>query len=305
MRTPIASIAFALMFTGCGESATTAPAETRDTRTDLGTEDTSPDSEADVTPDSGVAADTADTSSSGDAQDSEEATDTVDTPDTLDTADTVDPNACTIDEDCAAMAIAPPNACVAPRCIDRSCQLGERLCGDTDPCTLDACDPRMGCLNVPITVDVGPSQFRLCPTAMTQPEAQAACQEHESELASIDSEADALAVAALLLDTAFDSAFVTANGTYLCPGKRVVAQLCRSLPADGCPIDESCGTAIPFVCEIHCNDGDPCTRDRVGSNGLCVFEEGGCDDGDPCTTDTCDLRDGCLHTPITGCPADP
>ncbi|HRE92512.1 MAG TPA: C-type lectin domain-containing protein, partial [Myxococcota bacterium] len=201
--------------------------------------------------------------------------------------------------------IVPPNACVEPRCLDNTCQLGPRLCDDADPCTLDACDPRMGCLNLLNTVDVGPSQFLLCPTPMTQAEAQTACTDRGLELASIDTEADATAVATLLTDSGFDSAFIGAASTWLCPGKRILPQVCRALPLDTCPIDESCATSIPFVCETHCNDGDPCTRDFVGADGLCQSVEGGCDDGDPCTNDVCDPRDGCLHTPITGCPADP
>lgn len=310
MRTVLVSLSLVLFIAACGESTT---ADTSDTRTDTAsddvqdTADTAPDSDnndtaiaPDTAPD--TVADSADT-----APDTTlDSTDTAIAPDTAaDSTDTVDPNACTADEDCLILGIVPPNACVALRCIDQTCQLGERVCDDADPCTLDACDPRMGCLNLAITVDVGPSQFRLCPSALTQAEAQTACQEHESELASIDSAADAAAVAILLAETTFDSAFVAATGTYLCPGKRILPQICRSLPLDACPIDESCGTAIPFVCEIHCNDGDPCTRDHVGPDGLCLFDEGGCDDGDPCTTDTCDVRDGCLHAPITGCPADP
>lgn len=311
MRRHLLPLSVALATFACGDSNTqdrdTASADTTVTG-DTSPEVTPDTVENDTTPD--VAPDATPDTAPGDSIEPPDSTDTSDdtVPDAApaDTGtDTVDPNACTEDSDCLPLFIVPPNACLEPRCIDQTCQLGPRLCGDSDPCTLDACDPRMGCLNVLMTVDVGPSQFLLCQTPMTQAEAQTACTDRGLELASIDSEADATAVATLLADSGFDSAFIGAASTWLCPGKRILPQVCRALPLDTCPIDESCATTIPFVCETHCNDGDPCTRDFVGPDGLCQSAEGGCDDGDPCTTDVCDPRDGCLHTPITGCPADP
>lgn len=304
MRRHLLPLSIALATFACGDSNTqdrdTTSADTTvtgDTNSDVTPDTVENDTTADIPPDTTPGDDTTPDTTPGD--------DTA--PDTTpaDTADTTDPNACTQDFECVPRFIVPPNACVEPRCIDHTCQLGPRLCDDSDPCTLDACDPRMGCLNVLMTVDVGPSQFLLCQTPMTQAEAQTACTDRGLELASIDSETDATAVATLLADSGFDSAFIGAASTWLCPGKRILPQVCRALPLDTCPIDESCATSIPFVCETHCNDGDPCTRDFVGPDGLCQSAEGGCDDGDPCTTDVCDPRDGCLHTPITGCPADP
>lgn len=300
----------ALLFIACGDTSNdrdTAPDTNADTAEVTDSDEVSADT--DDTDDSADTGDTADLASETDAAEDTSPGDTSTADTTDDTApqdtDTADPNACTQDSDCLPLFIVPPNACVEPRCIDQTCQLGPRLCEDLDPCTLDACDPRMGCLNVLTTVDVGPSQFLLCQTPMTQAEAQTACTDRGLELASIDSEADATAVATLLANSGFDSAFIGAASAWLCPGKRILPQICRALPQDACPIDESCATSIPFVCETHCNDGDPCTRDFVGPDGLCRSEDGGCDDGDPCTTDVCDPRDGCLHTPITGCPADP
>ena len=51
---------------------------------------------------------------------------------------------------------------------------------------------------------------------------------------------------------------------------------------------------------------DLCTGAGVCQEGACVSQGGetDCDDNNPCTEDSCDLEQGCVHTPweeLTGC----
>lgn len=47
------------------------------------------------------------------------------------------------------------------------------------------------------------------------------------------------------------------------------------------------------VSEKACDDGEPCTRDDICSEGRCKGEAFTCDDGLSCTVDVCDGRGGC------------
>lgn len=63
-----------------------------------------------------------------------------------------------------------------------------------------------------------------------------------------------------------------------------------------CTAIADCGFAHPFVCELRCDDGDPCTTDIINPDGSCAVAPTECDDRDACTTDTCEPGVGCTHT---------
>ncbi len=78
---------------------------------------------------------------------------------------------------------------------------------------------------------------------------------------------------------------------------------------DGCSAVcrvEFCGDGIVHggleeLCDIRCDDGNPCTLgDTCASDcGSCVGgEQRDCDDGNGCTVDTCDPQLGCVHAPV-------
>ncbi len=297
----LGTLVCAALLIACGDD--TSPADTSDTGVtpDSTTADVTPDT-TDVEPDTDPAdvAPDAVPDTSADAPDTTADVSADVTPDVApDDTDTT--GGCTLDNDCLAQFIVPPNACVAPRCIDNTCQLGPRLCDDADPCTLDACDPRSGCLHPELTVDVGSSRFWLCPGPLAQSDAQNACLDRGSELAAPDAAADASALVTLLNDYGLPSAFLSSFTPTLCASdKRIVVPTCKTLSAtDGCTADHDCFAELPFICEVQCNDGDPCTRDFVGPDNLCTTDDGSCDDDNACTTDACDPRSGCVHTPTT------
>ena len=63
----------------------------------------------------------------------------------------------------------------------------------------------------------------------------------------------------------------------------------------GCLPLPACTTAT------DCNDGNACTDDSCGLEGVCVHGTRTCDDGLACTTDACDLGVGCTITAAVGC----
>ncbi|HRE90481.1 MAG TPA: hypothetical protein PK095_15225, partial [Myxococcota bacterium] len=77
---------------------------------------------------------------------------------------------------------------------------------------------------------------------------------------------------------------------------------------DGCSAVcriESCGdgivqTGIGEVCDVTCDDGNPCTVDDRCEEGCggCTGTERDCDDGNACTVDSCDPAEGCVHTAL-------
>ena len=254
---------------------TVAPADTQadDTVADTGAPE--PDAVADAAGDTGT----------GDAA-----------PDTE--ADAVTPE-CVLDTDCDAAAIVPPpNECVVPRCIDGSCQTSPRDCADSDPCTLDACDPHMGCLNPEFHYDIGSSRVWFCPGLVTENDARTTCTARGGELAYVVTAQAAAAYSALLGDFGAPDVWVNPQSVNFCDAAMAFALpvQCRALDTAACTIGASCSAAKPFLCEISCNDGDPCTLDYLGNDGLCHHGDAACDDGDACTVDACNPNTGCVHT---------
>lgn len=259
--------------------------------------DTQPDTEADTQPDTDTVPDT---------QVGDTAPDAVDvSTDSTDTSDTAAPPDCVTDEQCNGTGIVPPNACVALRCVEGVCITGERDCDDGNPCTLDACDPRMGCVNNEMTYEIGSSKIWYCPGHLAQADAQAACGTLGAELATVNTAEDATALANVLLDFADLDVWVSSFSGNFCPTpKRVVVPQCQAFDQAGCTASDVCFTERAFLCAIECNDGNPCTRDYVGDDGLCLSGPADCDDGNACTVDSCSERDGCLHVVPDGQCAD-
>ena len=53
--------------------------------------------------------------------------------------------------------------------------------------------------------------------------------------------------------------------------------------------------ACPSACPSGCDDGNLCTADSCGPDGLCLHTAVSCDDGKGCTLDACDPAVGCLR----------
>jgi len=208
--------------------------------------------------------------------------------------------ACLVDNDCVPQGIVPPpvNECLVPRCIDGACVQAAPDCDDGDPCTIDGCDPHTGCAHGTLSVDVDATRVFLCPDALSEADARAACGARGEELLLVDTLGKAEQLAALLGDLGAGAAWIDMlSGDFCIEPKRIVQPQCDTLDASGCTVTTACSDVQPFACQIACNDGDPCTTDLVGADGLCTTVPVVCaDDGDPCTTETCDPRDGtCTH----------
>jgi hypothetical protein len=160
-----------------------------------------------------------------------------------------------------------------------------KLCQDANPCTLDTCDPKAGCLFP--NRDAGPCQDDdpcttpdSCLGGKCQPGAPANCDDE--------------------LPCTLD---------YCTKGKG-----CNHAPRDSLCDDQSPCTADscdPLLGCVHDASPGPCTPSNKCLLGQC--QDGACapagarscEDQNPCTTDTCDPPQGCLHLPTAGTCAGP
>lgn len=161
-------------------------------------------------------------------------------------ADCIDNSACTVDE----------------RCVSGTCVSAPRNCNDGNPCTADACDPQVGCLNPPLVDGSSCADGNAC-------DGVEACTAGVC-LAGIPPDCD-------------DRNFCTLDGCDNATG-------CRHLPLPNC-----CNT------DADCTDADQCTVDeRCLANHSCTSSPRVCQDGNACTLDTCDPAAGCQFAPQTG-----
>ncbi len=57
--------------------------------------------------------------------------------------------------------------------------------------------------------------------------------------------------------------------------------------------------------DADCDDGNACTDDLCGDDGLCAHPLSVCDDSNVCTSDSCESASGCLHLPVVCDDGDP
>lgn len=183
--------------------------------------------------------------------------------------------ACQIDQDCGALGIiVAPDQCVVPRCIEGLCTTAPRDCDDGDPCTLDGCDRFSGCVNTAPHLDLGARRFTFCGGPLAQGDAAAACLARDEALAVVGDERVAAELELLLVEGGGDEAWVASASALTCPvPRRIAPPQCVSLadvsPATACTAIEDCASALSFICERVCDDGDPCTEDIMGEDGQC------------------------------------
>ncbi|NUN13438.1 MAG: hypothetical protein HUU55_07365 [Myxococcales bacterium] len=205
-----------------------------------------------------------------------------------------DGSACTTDDSCDDTGI---------------CSGSPVVCGDTNPCTDDACDPLIGCTVTPNSEpceDGNPCTLNdLCANGSCTSGATNTCD--DQNLCTVDS----------------------------CDGTTGTC-IFDALLLDGSPCDDddlctgpgACFAGFCVVPLIPCDDNNPCTDDSCDAVGGCVntpnngpcpttnpcFEDGQCsagacvqgapvvcDDNDPCTDDSCNETLGsCVFLPNTG-----
>jgi len=179
-------------------------------------------------------------------------------------------------------------------------------CDDNRVCTIDSCEPSIGCIHEPVPDGTSCSDNDICNGVET-------CQSGVCR-----------ATGALDCDDGdpctFDSCHPVdgcqhtqapdgtscgdnndCNGTEVCvsgvcqPGSGAVCD-------DGNPCtDDQCipGTGCVYTSYPNgtpCDDGDICTTGETCSSGVCTGTRVSCDDNNSCTEDSCDPVAGCLHT---------
>ena len=195
------------------------------------------------------------------------------------------------------------DACtVNERCLDGECDAAQLACDDGIACTLDTCEPELGCVHTPLasacddgvacTLDaclalsgcVYEPQNELCDDAVacTQDSCllELGCQNLEASAPCDDG-------VACTLDVCDPS------------------EGCFSLPDDAaCNDDNPCTSGLCLnegcvVAKIEgpCEDGNPCTAGDQCSSGACApGAPVDCEDGDLCTKDVCSPVDGTCVT---------
>ena len=205
-----------------------------------------------------------------------------------------DGNACT-DED----------TCVAGSCVGESV-----VCDDNNPCTIDFCDPLMGCdTSIPTSVtacDDGDvcTENDVCQAGNCVPGVPITCDDgNECTTDTCDAVEGCQFVAntnpcedgnaCTTGDTCDQGACVPGGPTDCDDENDCTADSC--VPSIGCV-----GTTLEGAA---CDDGDACTsgdthllrRWRICESTTPVS----CDDGNPCTDDSCDPTSGCVNAPNT------
>jgi hypothetical protein len=170
------------------------------------------------------------------------------------------------------------DACVVGQtCVAGACVGGTpRDCSDSNPCTVDDCEPAVGCVHVPtdsLCEDGSPCTAGTCgEEGCIQAPASGPCDDGNPCTSG---------------DTCSDR---TCAGTPLdCSHPCLEGRTC----AGG-----QCFGGTPVVC----TDSNPCTLDRCEPGVGCVHVPSDplCEDGNACTANVCDAEEGCLTTARTG-----
>ena len=191
-------------------------------------------------------------------------------------------------------------------CVAGECQNGAEVnCNDGDPCTLDTCDPAVGCIQEGM---VGPcddgDECTLedeCVDGVCMGGKQANCNDLNS--CTEDSCDPAVGCIHVPVDGACE------DGNFCTTGDHCVDGLCLSTGMLDCEdhnpcTADSCDQGVGCLHELlegPCNDGNYCTIGESCQLGACV---GGmqvnCADNNPCTTEECIPEEGCVYEMIDG-----
>ena len=201
------------------------------------------------------------------------------------------------------------NLCTdADVCAAGKCQGLEPIdCEDNNPCTLDNCKPKEGCVysfsSAPCndadactlgdhcsqgdcvgSQDLVCNDGNDCTDDSCQPDS--GCQFTPNQLECDDGNQ-------CTVDDVCTGGWCKGTGALNCDDENVcTTNYCN--PAQGC---------ITVANALPCDDGDACTVGDICGNATCNSGAGTlkCDDQDPCTQDSCDPDSGCLFTPIIPC----
>ncbi len=191
-------------------------------------------------------------------------------------------------------------------CEDGICKAGSTVdCEDANPCTLDACEPAVGCIHVATAgaCDDGNActEGDHCDGGACVYDGLLACD--DGNLCTTDGCHPATGCTFTLNAAPCDDGDLCTTGDHCHLGTCIAG---GALPCDdGNPCtDDSCDglAGCQFAPnDAPCDDGVACTVGDVCGGGWCLpgaLDD--CDDGNPCTGDSCDPAIGCQHVLVDG-----
>ncbi len=198
------------------------------------------------------------------------------------------------------------NVCTTgDQCAQGVCTPADTLdCDDGNPCTDDACDPKIGCVHTANAI--GCNDGNACTTGDTCKAgsclggAPPDCD--DSNPCTTDS-CDTEAGCSYALNSApcDDGKVCTINDK--CDGGVCVGGAGLTCNDENPCTDDSCleGVGCQFVNNtVKCDDDNACTTLDLCSDGTCVGSTPpDCNDSNPCTDDSCDTDIGCVHADNT------
>lgn len=219
-----------------------------------------------------------------------------------------DGNACTAGDHCN-----PDGVCVGAENLQ---------CEDSDPCTLDQCDPKSGCSFPPrpegsaCDDNSACTEGDVCVSGECSGVPKACDDQNVCTADSCDHETGECVTVPLSDVKCSDGNACTIEDVCtagLCTGEPVdESQHCNdgnACTADWCqqaPKESGGGCKHQLVPEgTQCNDKNACTQDDACSiQGICQGTPVKCSDGNPCTQDHCDFATGCYFEDASGIACD-
>ena len=193
--------------------------------------------------------------------------------------------------------------CIGQTCDENNDDCCERNadCDDGDACTIDSCDPDIGCLYIPLECD----DNNLCTHDDCDPVAGCVNTPVNCDDNNLCTDDDCDPVAGCVnmpndLNSCDDGD--ACNGGELCVGG--ICHAGTPLDCDDVNLctDDDCDPLVGCVNSPNdgssCDDGDVCNGDETCLGGICqAGTPADCDDMNPCTDDGCDPVGGCVNTP--------
>lgn len=178
-------------------------------------------------------------------------------------------------------------------CFQGACLGVPMQCSDGNACTLDACDPKSGCVHAPTNQscsDGDPCTAYKCADGSCSA-AQSACDDGNPCTQESCSGTTGCHTVAL-------SGPACNDGNPCTEGDTCTFGACKGggeCDDDNVCTVDSCGGAggcVHVNLQIACSDGKLCTHFDKCDGGVCKGASNACDDGNPCTIDTCDAKTG-------------
>jgi hypothetical protein len=200
----------------------------------------------------------------------------------------------------------------AETCKGGMCQPGTPVsCDDNNPCTADSCDPVKGCVHTPVTDGTSCPAVGACNTAgmckagSCQPGPGKDCNDNNPCTADMCDPNSGNCTHVPVSDGTSCSDGNACNGLETCqkgacaPGTPPNCTSTNPCEVGSCDPTNGC-ILTPVADGTTCTSTVGCGSTAACKGGACTVTNGpNCDDGNPCTADSCGANGVCVHTPVT------